>query len=129
MDEAESDIATARYTEYTAATLPQLAANPFLCNHFCVFHYAQPDSNPLFTAYATRPAGCGRSYLRRFLAIATAKPLALTPTFRNAFSMPAGDEVTGQPVAIYFRRDAAGKVTSFSAGDDRVWDLRFDRLR
>ena len=63
------------------------------------------------------------------LGIATAKPLALTPTFRNAFSMPAGDEVTGQPVAIYFRRDAAGKVTSFSAGDDRVWDLRFDRLR
>ena len=20
-----------------------------MCNHFCVFHYAQPDSNPLFT--------------------------------------------------------------------------------
>jgi hypothetical protein len=34
----------------------------------------------------------------------------------------------GGATSIVFKRDQAGKVTGLSAGDDRVWDLRFTRV-
>jgi CubicO group peptidase (beta-lactamase class C family) len=49
-------------------------------------------------------------------------PVTLSPTFRDAFETPSGD-------SIYFVRDASGKPIALSAGDDRVWDLRFTRIR
>jgi hypothetical protein len=49
------------------------------------------------------------------------KPVTLKPTFRDGFETAAG-------TSIYFRRDAAGKVTALSVGDDRVWDLLFGRI-
>jgi hypothetical protein len=55
------------------------------------------------------------------LTIAAGKPVHLRPTFHDAFMME------GSPTSILFRRDASGKVTGLSAGDDRVWDLRFTR--
>ena len=55
------------------------------------------------------------------LAVGSDPPVRLRPTFHDAFMM--------QGTAIRFRRDAGGKVTGFSAGDDRVWDLRFTRVR
>jgi CubicO group peptidase (beta-lactamase class C family) len=48
-------------------------------------------------------------------------PVTLKPTFRDGFETSAG-------ASIYFRRDAGGKVTALSVGDDRVWDLRFERI-
>jgi hypothetical protein len=36
--------------------------------------------------------------------------------------------VGGGATSIVFHRDQAGKVTGLSAGDDRVWDLRFTRV-
>lgn len=58
------------------------------------------------------------------LAIAWNKPVRLRPTFRDAFMMDGG----GGATSIAFHRDQAGKVTGLSAGDDRVWDLRFTRV-
>jgi CubicO group peptidase (beta-lactamase class C family) len=49
-------------------------------------------------------------------------PVTLRPTFRDAFETPFGS-------SICFVRDASGKVIALSAGDDRVWDLRFNRVR
>jgi len=49
-------------------------------------------------------------------------PVTLRPTFRDGFETPLGS-------SIYFIRDASGKVIALSAGDDRVWDLRFQRVR
>jgi len=49
-------------------------------------------------------------------------PVTLRPTFRDAFETPSGS-------SIYFVRDASGKVTALDAGEDRVWDLRFKRVR
>jgi CubicO group peptidase (beta-lactamase class C family) len=46
----------------------------------------------------------------------------LRPTFRDAFATPSGS-------SIRFVRDSAGKVIALSAGEDRVWDLRFERVR
>ena len=44
----------------------------------------------------------------------------LTPTYADAFTAP--------PLGtIIFRRDGAGRVSSFSVVQDRVWDLRFNR--
>jgi hypothetical protein len=34
----------------------------------------------------------------------------------------------GGATSIVFHRDPAGKVIGLSAGDDRVWDLRFIRV-
>ncbi|MBM3763593.1 MAG: beta-lactamase family protein [Acidobacteria bacterium] len=45
--------------------------------------------------------------------------MMLRPTFRDAFE-------TG-PYSFVFRRNGAGKVIEMSAGDSRVWDLRFQR--
>lgn len=56
------------------------------------------------------------------LRVATNAPIRLRPTFRDAFATPSGS-------SIFFVRDATGKVTALSAGEDRVWDLRFTRLR
>jgi len=56
------------------------------------------------------------------LAIGSNKPVRLRPTFRNAFLM----EGVGA-TSIVFHHDQTGKVTGLSAGDDRVWDLRFTR--
>jgi len=58
------------------------------------------------------------------LTIGWNKPVRLRPTFRDAFLMESG----GGATSIFFHRDQAGKVTGLSAGDDRVWDLRFTRL-
>ena len=58
------------------------------------------------------------------LAIGWNKPVRLRPTFRDAFMMENG----GGATSIVFHRDQAGKVTGLSAGDDRVWDLRFTRV-
>ena len=57
------------------------------------------------------------------LAIGWDKPVHLRPTFRDAFMMESSGAAS-----IVFHRDQTGKVTALSAGDDRVWDLRFTRL-
>jgi len=57
------------------------------------------------------------------LAIGWNKPVRLRPTFRDAFLMEGGGATS-----IVFHRDQSGKITGLSAGDDRVWDLRFTRL-
>lgn len=48
--------------------------------------------------------------------------VTLRPTFRDSFATPSGS-------SIRFLRDSSGKVTALSAGEDRVWDLRFTRVR
>ncbi len=58
------------------------------------------------------------------LAIGWNKPVRLRPTFRDAFMMENGSGAT----SIVFHRDQAGSVTGLSAGDGRVWDLRFTRI-
>jgi CubicO group peptidase (beta-lactamase class C family) len=58
------------------------------------------------------------------LAIASGPPVRLRPTFRDAFLIE--DRGTA---SIRFLRDPAGNVTGLSAGDDRVWDLRFVRRK
>lgn len=58
------------------------------------------------------------------LAIGWNKPVRLRPTFRDAFMMESG----GGATSIVFHRDQGGKVIGLSAGDDRVWDLRFTRI-
>jgi len=48
--------------------------------------------------------------------------IALRPIYKDAFS--------GQGLGLVrFRRDAAGAVTALSVTLDRVWDLRFERVR
>ena len=54
--------------------------------------------------------------------IGASAPVTLRPTFRDAFETPSGS-------SIYFIRDASGNVVAISAGEDRVWDLRFTRIR
>jgi CubicO group peptidase (beta-lactamase class C family) len=56
------------------------------------------------------------------LAIGAKPPLQLRPSFRDAFM------IDGASISIVFHRDASGKVSGLSAGDDRVWDLRFTRV-
>ena len=46
--------------------------------------------------------------------------IRLTPLYADAFYGSIG--------FIRFHRDAAGKVTSFSVTQDRVWDMRFQRV-
>jgi len=58
------------------------------------------------------------------LAIASNAPIQLRPTFRDAFMLQAPAETS-----IRFIRDAGGNVIGLSAGDDRVWDLRFERIQ
>jgi CubicO group peptidase (beta-lactamase class C family) len=47
------------------------------------------------------------------------RTIKLTPLYTDAF--------TGSIGTVIFRRDSAGRVTSFSVVQDRVWDLRFAR--
>ena len=54
--------------------------------------------------------------------IGTDAPVTLKPTFHDTFETPSGS-------SIHFVRDASGKVIALSAGEDRVWDLRFTRVR
>lgn len=56
------------------------------------------------------------------LKVGDSAEILLEPTFEDAFQAPTGS-------AIRFFRDSSGQVTSFSAGDERVWDLRFSRVR
>jgi hypothetical protein len=48
--------------------------------------------------------------------------VVLRPATTDVFVTPAG-------AAIRFIRDSSGKITSLSAGEGRVWDLRFQRVR
>ena len=48
--------------------------------------------------------------------------IALTPLYADAFR-------AGSLGTVIFRRDAGGRVNGFSVVQDRVWDLRFQRLR
>ena len=49
-------------------------------------------------------------------------PVTLKPTFHDAFETPSRS-------SIYFMRDASGNVIALSVGEDRVWGLRFNRIR
>lgn len=49
-------------------------------------------------------------------------PIPLRPTFSDSFVTPSGG-------SIRFWKDSLGKPTAVSAGEDRVWDLRFTRVR
>jgi len=57
------------------------------------------------------------------LVVASNPPLGLRPTFRDAFMLRDRGATS-----IRFLRDSSGNVTGLSAGDDRVWDLRFTRV-
>jgi CubicO group peptidase (beta-lactamase class C family) len=48
--------------------------------------------------------------------------ITLKPTFKDAFESNSG-------MAIRFLRDSSGTVTGMSAGESRVWDLRFTRSK
>jgi CubicO group peptidase (beta-lactamase class C family) len=48
--------------------------------------------------------------------------ITLAPLYADAFR-------AGSLGTVIFRRDASGRVTSFSVVQDRVWDLRFQRSR
>jgi CubicO group peptidase (beta-lactamase class C family) len=47
--------------------------------------------------------------------------IALTPTYRDGFSSSLG--------SVRFLRDSAGRVNELSIGEQRVWDMRFRRVR
>jgi len=86
------------------------------------------DLAPLLGRYESRETGTtlvvetGKKPGELLLRIADEKPIPLRPTFRDGFAMASG-------ASIFFVRDAGGKVVALSAGEDRVWDLRFTRVR
>ena len=47
--------------------------------------------------------------------------IALTPTYRDGFNSTLG--------SVRFMRDAQGHVSELSIGEQRVWDIRFRRVR
>lgn len=53
--------------------------------------------------------------------IGSGAPVTLRPTFQNCFETPA-------TASVCFLRDASGNVTTLTAGESRVWDLRFNRV-
>jgi hypothetical protein len=55
------------------------------------------------------------------LRVGMTAPMTLKPTYKDAFAVAGG--------SILFRRDGTGKVVELSAGDARVWDLRFARVK
>ncbi|HTS47729.1 MAG TPA: serine hydrolase domain-containing protein [Bryobacteraceae bacterium] len=57
------------------------------------------------------------------LVVASNPPVVLRPTFQDAFMLRDRGATS-----IRFLRDSSGIVTGLSAGDDRVWDLRFTRV-
>ncbi len=91
-------------------------------------HPSEADLAALAGKYESRETGSTLTVASKggelTLAIASNPPVRLQPTFRDAFMMhnPGG-------ASIRFIRDAAGNVTGLSAGDDRVWDLRFTRIK
>jgi CubicO group peptidase (beta-lactamase class C family) len=78
--------------------------------------YTSTETGTTLTLASGGPAGT-LSYR-----IGEAAPIALLPTFRDAFETSSG-------FSVYFVRDTDGKVTALSVGDDRVWSLRFTRVR
>jgi len=91
-------------------------------------HPSESESTALAGKYESGETGSTLTVAARAgeltLAIGWSKPVRLRPTFRDAFMMENG----GGATSIVFHRDQAGKVTGLSAGDDRVWDLRFTRV-
>ena len=49
-------------------------------------------------------------------------PMSLRPAYSDVFVGPNGS-------GIRFIRDSSGKIVALSAGEARVWDLRFNRVR
>jgi hypothetical protein len=47
--------------------------------------------------------------------------IALAPTYRDGFNSTLG--------SVRFMRDAQGHVSELSIGEQRVWDMRFRRVR
>jgi hypothetical protein len=90
-------------------------------------HPAAADLTALLGKYDSRETGATLTIAASkkpdelTLQVATNAPIPLKPTFRDAFLTPSGS-------SIFFVRDAAGKVVALSAGEDRVWDLRFTRV-
>ena len=91
-------------------------------------HPVESDVAPLAGEYTSAETGSTLTVATKgtavTLAIPTNNQVRLRPTFRDAFMM----EGEGGATSIVFHRDASGKVTGLSAGDDRVWDLRFTRV-
>jgi len=91
-------------------------------------HPSEPELASLAGEYESPETGSTLTVAARTgelsLAIASNPPVRLRPTFRDAF-MIEGRGAT----SIRFIRDSAGNVTGLGAGDDRVWDLRFVRVR
>jgi CubicO group peptidase (beta-lactamase class C family) len=91
-------------------------------------HPSDSDVAPLAGRYESGETGSTLTVAAKAgeltLAIGWNKPVRLRPTFRDAFMMENG----GGATSIVFHRDQAGRVTGLSAGDDRVWDLRFTRV-
>ena len=90
-------------------------------------HPSETDLASLAGQYESRETGSTLTVAAKAgeitLAIASNRPVRLEPTFRDAFMMR--DRESG---SIRFIRDTGGNVTGLSAGDDRVWDLRFTRI-
>ena len=90
-------------------------------------HPSDSDLAPLAGKFASAETGSTLTVSAKAgeltLAIGWSKPIHLRPTFRDAFLMESGGATS-----IFFHRDQSGKVTGLSAGDDRVWDLRFTRV-
>jgi len=80
-------------------------------------HYESPDTGSPVTI-ALKDSGL-------MFAIASQPALRMRPTFRDGFMIEAPG--TGA-ASVRFLRDSGGKVTGFSAGDDRAWDIRFERV-
>lgn len=91
-------------------------------------HPSEPELASLAGEYESPETGATLRVAARAgelsLAIAFNPPVRLRPTFRDAFML----EDRGA-TSILFIRDSGGNVTGLSAGDDRVWDLRFVRAR
>jgi CubicO group peptidase (beta-lactamase class C family) len=91
-------------------------------------HPSDSDLAPLAGKFASAETGSTLTVAAKAgeltLAIGSSKPVHLRPTFRDAFLMESG----GGATSIFFHRDRSGKATGLSAGDDRVWDLRFVRV-
>ena len=74
------------------------------------------SSNEAETTLTVAVANGNLTITRRPNAMFTLKPL-----YVDAFSAP-------RLGTIIFRRDAGGRVTALSVVDDRVWDMRFERV-
>ena len=81
-----------------------------------VGQYESRETGSVLTVAAGEKAG------ELSLRVSANPPMRLRPTFRDAFVALSGS-------SVFFVRNAEGKVISLSAGEDRVWDLRFTRVR